>query len=122
LRGKIVILSFWATWCTPCLLEFYDMPAKIIEPFKDKGLVFLPISKGEKRELVSATMEQLKDKGLNFNSGIDQDEKIWNQYGRNALPKSFLIDQNGIIRYVSTGYNDVKLDVMAIEIKKLLPK
>jgi peroxiredoxin len=67
-------------------------------------------------------MQRLKKDNIAFNVGLDPNKKIWNQYATKAIPKSFLIDQNGIIRFVSTGNTEGSLDKLATEIKNLLDK
>jgi peroxiredoxin len=103
-------------------MEFYDIPEKILEPYKNDKLVFLPISIGENKEIVMQKMQRLKKDNIAFNVGLDPNKKIWNQYATKAIPKSFLIDQNGIIRFVSTGNTEGSLDKLATEIKNLLDK
>ncbi|MDF2188522.1 TlpA disulfide reductase family protein [Paraflavitalea sp. CAU 1676] len=120
LKGKVVLLNFWATWCSPCMMEFNELPSKILQPFKDKDFVFLAVSRGEARAVVSKTMVELRNKGIDFNPGIDTDKSIWGLYGTVGIPKNYLIDKEGVIRYVSTGYTESGVDYLAKEISKLL--
>lgn len=101
-------------------MEFYDIPSKILAPFKNNDFVFLAISKGEAEKIVTKKVQKLKKDGLDFNFGIDPEQKIWNNYAKNAIPKNFLIDKNGVIKFVSTGNAEGNLETIAGEIKKLL--
>lgn len=100
LRGKVVLLDFWATWCAPCLVELPHIE-KLHREFKDKGLVVLGIN-AEEGEVASAFM---KEKGYTFPTLVDTEGTVAELYGVEAIPQVFVIGKDG---KVATHYFGTK--------------
>lgn len=115
-----MLLNFWATWCGPCIREFYEIPSKILTKFKNEDFIFLPVSIGEDVQIVKNKMIYLNKKGIAFNVGIDPDRIIWNNYATGSIPKNFIIDKNGIINFITTGYNEENIDTLVKQLEFLL--
>jgi peroxiredoxin len=120
LKGKVVLINFWATWCAPCIMEFYEMPKLIWQPYKNADFVFLPISIGEPRERVLKGMQKLKADGLDFTSGLDPDKTIFKQFAHGSIPKSIVIDRDGIVQLMTEGNPPGNMEKISNKIKELL--
>jgi peroxiredoxin len=90
LRGKVVLLNFWATWCPPCRREMPDME-KLYRRFSSKGLVVLAVS-DETREKVE---DFLKKQNYTFAVLLDPDRQVNKAFGIEGIPNSFLYDRQG---------------------------
>lgn len=97
--GKPVIVNFWTTWCGPCKSE---MPAMedIHRRYKDSGLSILAINSGEEASKVIGYGQEM---GLSFLLLLDSDSNISNTYRVNSIPRSFFIDEEGMIRKIIYG-------------------
>ena len=82
--------------------------------------MFLPISRGETREVVTKKMDQLKQKGISFNVGLDPSKAIYSRYATVFIPRNFLIDQKGNIVYFSVGYTPKGMADLVAKIRELL--
>jgi peroxiredoxin len=120
LRGKVVLLNFWATWCPPCMMEFNEIPDQIVKRFEGKDFVLLAISRGETREIVTAKMTTLKSKGIDFPVGIDPTKIIYDQYAKESIPRNFVIDRDGKVTYTTIGYSKEELAELVGKIEELL--
>lgn len=119
LRGKVVLLNFWATWCPPCREELTRVQAGIIDRFAGEEFVFLPVSRGEKRETVE---KFLGEKGYGFAVGLDPEQEIYRLYATNFIPRNFLIGRDGKVVKAAVGYEEVEFAELADLIEETLKK
>lgn len=118
LKGKVVLLNFWATWCPPCREELKRVQQDVIERYADEQFVFLPISRGEERAAVAAFREQ---QGYTFPMGLDPERKIYDQYASNYIPRNFLIDKEGRVAMATVGYEPAEFDLLVEAVQLYLP-
>ena len=117
LKGKVVLVNFWATWCPPCREELKHVQKEIIDRFKGKDFVCLPISRGEKK----ATVEAFREKnGYTFAMGLDPKQSIFKLFASNYIPRNFLIGKDGKIIYLSVGYDEKEFQELISAIDKAL--
>lgn len=101
LRGKVVMINLWTSWCPPCRAE---MPAidNVYQASKEQGLVVLAVnSTFQDSEAAAAAFAQ--EFGLSFPVLLDRDGAVSQRYQLRALPTTFFIDRKGIIRSVVPG-------------------
>jgi len=99
LRGKTVVVNFWASWCTTCQDEAATIAAAE-KKWRAKGVVFLGI---DSHDTNAGAATYLKNYGIEFDSVIDADQNIGAQYGVTGLPETFFLDTKGTIvqKYIS---------------------
>ncbi len=99
LRGKVVLVNFWATWCVPCRAEMPEIESTY-QAHRERGFRVLAINVQEDRAEVQAFFDEL---GLSFPALLDRDASVARLYLARALPSSFLVDRQGVVRYVRVG-------------------
>ncbi|HUA16729.1 MAG TPA: TlpA disulfide reductase family protein [Verrucomicrobiae bacterium] len=90
LRGKVVLVNFWATWCPPCRKEMPDLQA-LYEKYKDQGFVVLSISDEEAAKVAPFIAEQK----ITYPVVLDPGDKVHDLYEVEGIPKSFVYDREG---------------------------
>jgi peroxiredoxin len=90
LRGKVVLVNFWATWCPPCRKEMPDLNA-LYNRFKDRGFVVLAIS-DEEATKVAPFIEERK---IDYPILLDPGRKMNDLFQVEGIPKSFVYDRSG---------------------------
>lgn len=100
LRGKPVVLNFWATWCTPCKAEMPELQALYVEAGERASFELLAVNM---REAVGPVADFSADLGLTFPLVIDSEGALATSYRVTVLPTTIIIDADGIVREQHLG-------------------
>jgi peroxiredoxin len=100
LRGRPVVVNFWATWCTPCRVEMPELQA-VYEQHIDEGLAILAVNFDEPAETVSRFFQD--EMGLKFTPLLDIDGLVAERYGVYNFPSTFFISKEGIVQSIHRG-------------------
>lgn len=116
LRGDVVLLNFWATWCGPCRQEMPKLD-ELYQRYQSAGFTVL----GVNVETDSAAADKLLKKiPVTFPILYDTDSTASKLYDVDAMPTSVLIDRNGQMRYLHRGYKPGYEEMYRQQIKELL--
>lgn len=130
LKGKVVVLDFWATWCGPCKASFPAMQETINRFADNKEVVFLFINTLESRKNLQETVRKyMNGKGYTFNVVFDTKDSDTNKfpiiesYKAKGIPAKFIIDKKGSIRFKPVGFsgsNEETVEELSAMINALL--
>ena len=118
LKGRVVLVDFWATWCGPCKMSFPSLQ-KVQDKFKDNpDIQILAIDTREREKTEARREKKVKDfiaeNKYTFRVLLDTDS-ISYSYGVKGIPAKFLIDRQGIIRFESKGFANEKKMISELE-------
>jgi peroxiredoxin len=100
LRGQVVMINFWATWCGPCRQEM-PLLQQLQAKYEPLGFTLLGVNVEPDR---GAAQAWLKDVSVSFPILFDQKNAVAAEFGVQGMPSSVFIDREGKVRYVHQGY------------------
>ncbi len=118
LRGKVVYVDFWATWCPPCRKSFPWLNA-MHDRYAKQGLEIVAISIDNAQEPVDRFLKEIPPR---FTVATDPDATLADVYGLRMMPTSYLIDRNGDVYATHRGFSSNDTAAVEEEIEKLLAK
>ena len=104
LKGKVILVNFFATWCPPCQKELAEVQKTLWPKYKDnKDFALLVIG----REHTDAELQKYNEKkGFTFPLYPDRNRAIYGAFAKNLIPRSYLVDKTGNVIYATKGYSD----------------
>ncbi len=120
LKGKVVWINFFATWCPPCRKELPHLQKEVFDKYKDNKDFVLTILGREHSwdEINKFKAEQ------NFSMPFspDPERKVFSIYAKQNIPRNFIIDKEGNIAYSSIGFNEEDFEKIKTTVSELLEK
>jgi thiol-disulfide isomerase/thioredoxin len=117
LRGKVVLLDFWGTWCGPCVASVPGLRNLYKKYEKEESFVMIGVSSDSDKEKWSSFVAQNR---MGWAQYLDRDRRVQRAFEITAFPTYVLIDHEGIIRYRSSGAGPAKEDSLQDAIRKQL--
>jgi thiol-disulfide isomerase/thioredoxin len=120
LKGKVVFVNFWATWCPPCLAEMPRMEREIWQKYKSSPDFFMVAIARE--QTADEIAPYLKRNRLTFPAAPDPEREVYKLFGNGGIPRSYVIGRDGRILFQSVGYDGGDFAKMKSVLAKELSK
>jgi peroxiredoxin len=101
LKGKVVLIDFWAQWCEPCKKELPELD-RLAKQYAPKGVVIVAVNIDKQRDNAERMVKQL---GVSLPVLLDPAGSVAGSYDLPKMPTSFVVDKKGIVRYVNEGFD-----------------
>jgi cytochrome c biogenesis protein CcmG/thiol:disulfide interchange protein DsbE len=111
LRGQIVVLNFWASWCAPCRREAPALQ-ETWAMYEDQGAAFLGVTYQDAK---GASQRFIQEFGITYPNGTDEAGRISRAYGVTGVPETFIIDRDGKVTWSQIG--EVRAEELARQLE-----
>ena len=109
LKGKVILIHFWATWCGPCKAELPLLQTYIYEGIKDPNFAVLCVSRGEARDVVG---KFISEKEYTFPVYLDSETNTYKLFATKYIPRSFVVGKDGRVKWAGTGFEKSEFEKM----------
>ena len=116
LRGQVVLINFWASWCGPCRQEMPELK-KLYSKYKKLGFTILGVNVEEDN---TEALKIIKDDKISFPVLFDTENKVSRLYDVTGMPTTVLVDRNGNMRYLHRAYKPGDIDKYKKWVKQLI--
>lgn len=116
LRGQVIYVDFWASWCGPCAKSFPYMNT-LHANFKDSGLKIVAVNVDEQ---VADAEAFLREQPAEFSIALDADQACAKSFDVQAMPSTYLVDRKGKVRYIHLGFRGSEAETLQSQVRQLL--
>ena len=115
LQGKVVLIYFFATWCGPCVREMPYLQSEVFEKIRSDNFFMIAIAREQQ---ASEVIEFKNTKGFTFPIAVDPDRSIYSLFATQSIPRIFVIDKEGIVKWESGGLSKPQFQELVSHIRK----
>ena len=116
LRGKVVLLDFWATWCQPCKKSF-PFYADLAKRHESDGLVVVAVSIDERKKPVQRFVQKHP---VPFQIAWDPKQSLVERFEPTTMPTAYLLGRDGIVKHIHAGFRDSDKESLRARIEREL--